>query len=61
MLDVRRHHRAQGLPRLRPRLLPADNLMPLRRHDLHEGLGEAEFVIAWVSVPDLALHVSPQR
>jgi hypothetical protein len=40
---------------------PLTNLMPLRRHDLHKGPGEAEFVMAWVSVPDLALHVSPQR
>ncbi len=40
---------------------PLTNLMPLRRHGLHRGPGEAEFVMAWVSVPDLALHVSAQR
>jgi hypothetical protein len=40
---------------------PLTNFMPLRRHDLHKGPGEAEFVMAWVSVPDLALHVSAQR
>jgi uncharacterized protein len=42
-------------------LSPLTNLMPIRRHDLHRGPGDAEFVIAWVSVPDLALHVSAQR
>jgi hypothetical protein len=42
-------------------LSPLTNLMPIRRHDLHRGPGEAEFVMAWVSVPDLALHVSAQR
>jgi hypothetical protein len=40
---------------------PLTNFMPLRRHELHRGPGEAECVMAWVSVPDLALHVSPQR
>jgi hypothetical protein len=40
---------------------PLTNFMPLRRHGLHQGPGDAEFVMAWVSVPDLALHVSPQR
>jgi uncharacterized protein len=42
-------------------LSPLTNFMPIRRHDLHRGPGEAEFVMAWVSVPDLALHVSAQR
>jgi uncharacterized protein len=40
---------------------PLTNFMPLRRHDLHQGPGEAEFVMAWVSVPDLSLRVSAQR
>jgi uncharacterized protein len=40
---------------------PLTNFMPLRRHGLHQGAGEAGFVMAWVSVPDLVLHVSPQR
>jgi uncharacterized protein len=40
---------------------PLTNFMPLRRHELHRGPGEAEFVMAWVSVPDLALHISAQR
>jgi uncharacterized protein len=42
-------------------LSPLTNFMPIRRHDLHRGPGEAEFVMAWVSVPDLALHSSAQR
>jgi uncharacterized protein len=40
---------------------PLTNFMPLRRHDLQKRPGEAEFVMAWVSVPDLALHLSAQR
>jgi hypothetical protein len=40
---------------------PLTNFMPIRRLDLHRGPGEAEFVMAWVSVPDLALHASAQR
>jgi hypothetical protein len=40
---------------------PLTNFMPLRRHDLHVGGGSADFVMAWVSVPDLAVHASPQR
>jgi uncharacterized protein len=42
-------------------LSPLTNFMPIRRHDLQREPGEAEFVMAWVSVPDLALHVSAQR
>lgn len=42
-------------------LSPLTNFMPIRRHGLHRGPGEAEFAMAWVSVPDLALHVSAQR
>jgi hypothetical protein len=40
---------------------PLTNMMPIRRHALHEGPGSADFVMAWVSVPDLALHASAQR
>ncbi len=40
---------------------PLTNFMPIRRHALHRRPGKAEFVMAWVSVPDLALHVSAQR
>ena len=40
---------------------PLTNLMPVRRSALHERLGGEDFVMAWVSVPDLRLHASPQR
>ena len=43
------------------RLSPLTNLMPVRRHALHERAGAAEIVAAWVSVPDLAVHASRQR
>lgn len=35
--------------------------MPVRRHALHEGVGEIDFLMAWVSVPDLGVHPSKQR
>ena len=35
--------------------------MPVRRSGLHERPGSEDFVMAWVSVPDLRLHASPQR
>ena len=40
---------------------PLTNLMPVRRHRLLERPGEADFLMAWVSVPDLGLHPSEQR
>lgn len=40
---------------------PLTNLMPIRRHALHERAGAHEFVMAWVSLPDLEVHLSPQR
>ncbi len=40
---------------------PLTNLMPVRRHRLHERSGDADFLMAWVSVPDLGLHPSEQR
>jgi|SRR5215218_5453708 len=40
---------------------PLTNLMPVCRHGLHEAAGMADFAMAWVSVPDLAVHRSPQR
>lgn len=43
------------------RFSPLTNLMPVRRHGLHLGPGTAEIVVAWVSVPDLAVHASRQR
>jgi uncharacterized protein len=39
---------------------PLTNLMPIRRHRLHEGPGEAEFTMAWVEVPELTVHASRQ-
>jgi uncharacterized protein len=40
---------------------PLTNLMPVRRHDLHRSPGELDFLMAWVSVPDLAVTPSRQR
>jgi hypothetical protein len=40
---------------------PLTNLMPIRRHALHERPGAADFVMAWVSLPDLAVTRSGQR
>jgi len=40
---------------------PLTNVMPIRRHELHENPGSADFIMAWVSVPDLVVHASPQR
>jgi len=40
---------------------PLTNLMPVRRHGLHEGEGAEDFLMAWISVPDLGLHPSRQR
>jgi uncharacterized protein len=40
---------------------PLTNLMPIRRHALHERPGTVDFVMAWVSLPDLDVHLDPQR
>jgi uncharacterized protein len=40
---------------------PLTNVMPIRRHGLHELDGSVDFLMAWVSVPDLVVHASPQR
>ncbi|MEV7555236.1 putative glycolipid-binding domain-containing protein [Amycolatopsis sp. NPDC089917] len=40
---------------------PLTNVMPVRRHRLHEQAGGADFLMAWVSVPDLSVHPSRQR
>jgi uncharacterized protein len=40
---------------------PLTNVMPIRRHGLHAGPGSQEFLMAWVSVPDLAVIASRQR
>ncbi|HEX2467136.1 MAG TPA: putative glycolipid-binding domain-containing protein [Solirubrobacterales bacterium] len=42
-------------------LSPLTNAMPVHRHRLDREPGSAEFVMAWVSVPDLAVHASRQR
>jgi hypothetical protein len=40
---------------------PLTNAMPVLRHRLHREPGEHEFTMAWVDVPDLTVHASPQR
>lgn len=42
-------------------LCPLTNVMPVRRHKLHLRPGAMDFLMAWVSVPDLGLHPSRQR
>jgi len=42
-------------------LSPLTNSMPVLRHGLLEGGGPHEFLMAWVSVPDLTVHPSRQR
>lgn len=42
-------------------LCPATNLMPVLRHGLHRNPGVRDFLMAWVSVPDLGVHPSQQR
>jgi uncharacterized protein len=40
---------------------PLTNLLPVRRHGLDHRAGAADFLMAWVSVPDLAVVASAQR
>jgi hypothetical protein len=40
---------------------PFTNTMPIVRHRLHEGGEPVEFVMAWVSVPDLTVVADQQR
>jgi hypothetical protein len=42
-------------------LSPLTNSMPVLRHSLHQGDGSVDFLMAWVSVPDLAVYASRQR
>ena len=35
--------------------------MPVLRHRIHQGGSADDFVMAWISVPDLGLHRSLQR
>ena len=41
-------------------LSPLFNTMPVLRERIHEG-GSGEFLMVWISVPDLSIHASPQR
>jgi hypothetical protein len=41
-------------------LCPLTNTMPVLRHGLHLTPGEREFLMAWVSVPDLGVRPSRQ-
>jgi uncharacterized protein len=41
-------------------LSPLTNTMPVLRHGLHRTPGERELLMAWVSVPDLAVRPSRQ-
>lgn len=40
---------------------PLTNTMPILRDGLHEGGEPRDYEMAWVSLPDLAIHRSPQR
>jgi uncharacterized protein len=40
---------------------PLTNAMPVLRERLREGGGPVDLEMAWVSVPDLKIHRSPQR
>ena len=40
---------------------PLTNVMPVRRHGLHEQPGAVDFAMAWVSLPDLRVFRSEQR
>jgi hypothetical protein len=42
-------------------LSPLTNSMPVLRHALLDGGTPVDFVMAWVSVPDLTVHASRQR
>jgi uncharacterized protein len=42
-------------------LSPVFNTMPVLRHDLHNGGSAEDFLMVWISVPDLSIHASPQR
>jgi uncharacterized protein len=42
-------------------LSPLFNSMPVLRHDIHLRTVSVDFLMVWISVPDLQLHASPQR
>ncbi len=42
-------------------LSPLFNTMPVLRHGIHRGGSSNDFLMVWISVPDLSLHASEQR
>ncbi|MFL5862761.1 MAG: putative glycolipid-binding domain-containing protein [Solirubrobacteraceae bacterium] len=42
-------------------LSPLFNTMPVRRGRIHRGGATADFLMVWISVPDLSIHPSAQR
>ena len=42
-------------------LSPLTNSMPVLRHGMLDGGGPFDFLMAWVSLPDLRIHASKQR
>jgi uncharacterized protein len=42
-------------------LSPLFNTLPLLRHRIHDGGTADDFLMAWISVPDLSVHASAQR
>jgi hypothetical protein len=42
-------------------LSPLFNSMPVLRHGPHGGGSADDFLMVWISVPDLSIHASPQR
>jgi hypothetical protein len=42
-------------------LSPLTNLMPIRRDALHAREGSTDITVAWVAVPELAVHAARQR
>ncbi len=41
-------------------LSPLTNSMPVLRHGLHRTPGTHDYLMTWISVPDLTVHASPQ-
>jgi hypothetical protein len=40
---------------------PLFNSLPVRRHGLHQGGQTRDFVMSWVTVPELEVHLSEQQ
>jgi hypothetical protein len=60
-VDGRRDDRLDGALDCDLAFSPLTNVMPILRHGLHERAESHDFVMAWISVPDLQVHRSPQR